>query len=115
MLTKSGEATTRSAHESFDAKAGNKTRLCFLTFSITERTLSKLTFREKPITAQWFRTSNSQISRPRFSHCAITTAGVFLLNLWSLIQRDSPSYRPRLPLLKLECKPVELWLAKISL
>ena len=35
--TKSGEATSRSAHESFDARPGNQTRLFTLIFLRTER------------------------------------------------------------------------------
>ena len=42
-------------------------------------------------------------------------AGVFLLDLWFLLQTDLPICRPRLPLLKPGGEPIELWLAKIGL
>ena len=57
-----GEATPRSAHESFDARSGNHTKLSTSIFVRSEGTLSELTFREEPITAQWVRSSNPQVS-----------------------------------------------------
>ena len=55
------------------------------------------------------------MSSSGFSHCAIATAGVLIVKLRFLSPTDFPSYRPRLPLLKLEDEAVELWQAKISL
>ena len=85
-----------------------------LFFVRTERTSSKLTFREKSIHDWWFRNTKPQINCPRFSQCAISTTGVLLLKLWFLSQTDFPIYGPRLPLLKSKMRASELWLTNIN-
>ena len=113
--TKSRGATRRSVHESLDSRPGNQTKLTVDFFVKTERTSSKLTFREKPITGWQSRTTNPQIHSPPFFPCAIATAVGPSVKPWFLSQTDFPICRPRLSLLKPEGEAVELWLENISL
>ena len=76
----------------------------------------KLTSTEKPITDQWFRTTDLLINSPRFSPWAINPGPYMRVKLWYRYHRDRfPTDRPRLSLLKFEGEAMELWLAKFSL
>ena len=46
----------------------------------TERTSSKLAFREKSITEQWCRTTNHQVNNARFSQRTITPVDGLLID-----------------------------------